>query len=158
MDHQNQKFNNSLQIVETQTMKYEKKFFPENEDSFHSQTNGKFGSRTSPLPPGFDTVSNFDTLPSVNHEVPDVSLYVTKRSPGPYIPSTMHYKYREMPMMDHRSSYRFLGLFENTLEVRRIEDSSCKRNLLCNVYKQAIGISDHPTPADFEVALIDTFG
>lgn len=156
MDHQYQKFNNSLQIVETQTMKYEEKLFPKNGDSFHSQTKGKFGSRTSPS--GFDTVSSFDTLPSVNHEVGDVSLYVTKRSPGPYIPSTMQYKYREMPMMDHRSSYRFLGLFENTLEVRRIEDSSCKKNLLCNVYKQAIGISDHPTSADFEIALIDTFG
>lgn len=130
----------------TGDLKFDRTHFGDNGNNIPKNMNDHFFGKTSPSP------LDLENLPS------DLSLYVTKRSPGPYIPSTMHYKYREMPMMDHRGSYRFLGLLENTLEIRKIDDPSCKKNLLCNVYKNAIGISDHPTAADFEIALIDTFG
>lgn len=84
--------------------------------------------------------------------------YPTSASPPPFIPSTMAYKYREMPFLDHRSSHRFLALMENTMEVRKITNPICKKNYVCKVYQAALSISNDPKLPDMETAIIDTFG
>lgn len=81
-----------------------------------------------------------------------------KRSSPPPLVSSNAYRFREMPLLDNSSSYRFLSLVENTMEVRKIGESSCKKFYVCKIYQTALDSSERPTPQDFEIAVIETFG
>lgn len=73
--------------------------------------------------------------------------------------SSSVYKFREMPFLDNRSTRRFLSMAENTMELRKIGNPICKKHYMCKMYKAALGSGhERPTLADFETALIDTFG
>lgn len=81
-----------------------------------------------------------------------------KRSSPPPLVSSNAYKFREMPLLDNSSSYKFLSLVENTLEIRKIGESTCKKFYVCKIYQTALESSERPSPQDFEIAVIDTFG
>ncbi|KAI1288079.1 hypothetical protein HDE_09587 [Halotydeus destructor] len=84
-----------------------------------------------------------------------------RRSSIPLLSSTT-YKYREMPLLDYRSSRRLLTLMANTMDNRRIGQPSCRKYFMCQVYRGAVdsaGRDGHkPTLADFEMAIVDTMG
>lgn len=81
-----------------------------------------------------------------------------KRSNPPPLVSSNAYRFREMPLLDNSSSYKFLSLVENTLEIRKIGESSCKKFYVCKIYQSALETNERPSPQDFEIAVIDTFG
>ena len=97
---------------------------------------------------------------------------------------TNAYRFREMPLLDNSSSYKFLSLVENTMELRKIKEPECKKYFMCRIYQTTVdnfapGDSDstslssssygssssstHDSPPklslhDFEFGVIDTFG
>lgn len=65
----------------------------------------------------------------------------------------------ELPLFDKPTTEKFLALLEATLEVRKVNSVTCKRQHLCKVYQWALKSEDKPlTLSTFERALVNIFG
>lgn len=110
-----------------------------------------------------------------------------RRRRSTHVPLTNAYRFREMPLLDNSSSYKFLSLVENTMEIRKIKEPSCKKYFMCKIYSTTMenfgetsgesplssfgSSSSSPSSSssssyfphklslhDFEYGVIDTFG
>lgn len=66
----------------------------------------------------------------------------------------------EMPLMDKDATNKFLKLLENTMEIRKVNSTICKKHHLCRVYQKAINNQDDEpfTLSSLEKAIVSMFG
>lgn len=65
----------------------------------------------------------------------------------------------ELPMMTKFESNKFIQLYENTLELKKVQYPICKKLYFCKIYSQVLKKNEKPTTYyTFESSLLDVLG